>query len=115
MSQVVAIDVETTGFGKSDRVVEIGLVIYDLDSSQIVGQLETLLNPTGGTAGRNTKMRKAMERTKKFQGVFGVTTINQVELLVEIQKCAKPWSCNCLSSGLCNKIQVVTFLTKFLS
>jgi DNA polymerase-3 subunit epsilon len=45
MSQVVAIDVETTGFGKSDRVVEIGLVIYDLDSSQIVGQLETLLNP----------------------------------------------------------------------
>lgn len=45
LRQVVAIDVETTGFGKSDRVVEIGLVIYDLDSSQIIGQIETLLNP----------------------------------------------------------------------
>lgn len=45
MNQVVAIDVETTGFGKSDRVVEIGLVIFDLDSSQIIGQIETLLNP----------------------------------------------------------------------
>lgn len=45
MKQVVAIDVETTGFGKSDRVVEIGLVIYDLDSGKIIGQIETLLNP----------------------------------------------------------------------
>jgi DNA polymerase-3 subunit epsilon len=45
LKQVVAIDVETTGFGKSDRVVEVGLVVYDLDSNQIIGQIDTLLNP----------------------------------------------------------------------
>jgi DNA polymerase-3 subunit epsilon len=45
MNQVVALDLETTGFGKNDRVIEIGLVVFDLDSNRRVGQMETLLNP----------------------------------------------------------------------
>jgi DNA polymerase-3 subunit epsilon len=45
MPRIISIDLETTGFGKSDRVVEIGAVIYDTDLRAIVGELETLINP----------------------------------------------------------------------
>jgi DNA polymerase III subunit epsilon len=45
MALLVAVDIETTGFGSKDRIVEIGCVIFDEDSGQVVGELETLINP----------------------------------------------------------------------
>ena len=39
------IDLETTGFGKTDRVVEIGVVVLDPASGEIVDEFDTLINP----------------------------------------------------------------------
>lgn len=39
------VDVETTGFGKHDRICEIGLVLVDPETLEIVGEYETLINP----------------------------------------------------------------------
>jgi len=36
MSKYAVIDVETTGFGKADRVVEIGVVVIDANSGEVV-------------------------------------------------------------------------------
>lgn len=45
MAQIIAIDIETTGFGKNDRIIEIGAVIWDSTQQKVIGQLETLINP----------------------------------------------------------------------
>lgn len=45
MSVIVALDLETTGFGPLDRIVEIGAVAYDLDTGEVVAEFETLINP----------------------------------------------------------------------
>ena len=45
MSKYAVIDVETTGFGKSDRVVEIGVVVIDANSGEVVDEFDTLINP----------------------------------------------------------------------
>ena len=46
MSQLFAVvDVETTGFGKSDRVVEAAVVLLDPNNLNIVDEFETLINP----------------------------------------------------------------------
>lgn len=42
--QVAVVDVETTGFGRADRIVEIACVTVDLDGG-IVGEWATLVNP----------------------------------------------------------------------
>lgn len=41
----VVIDVETTGFGKRDKIVEIAIVAMDPDSWETVDEYDTLLNP----------------------------------------------------------------------
>lgn len=41
----VVIDVETTGFGKHDRLVEIAIVAMDPESWETVDEYDTLLNP----------------------------------------------------------------------
>lgn len=44
--QIVALDVETTGLDSSKhRIVEIGGVIFDSDSNEVLGEFETLINP----------------------------------------------------------------------
>jgi DNA polymerase-3 subunit epsilon len=44
--QILALDVETTGKNTvKDRIVEIGGVIYDHFSGDVLGELETLINP----------------------------------------------------------------------
>jgi len=46
MSQLFAVvDIETTGFGKSDRVVEAAVVLLDRDNFNIVDEFESLVNP----------------------------------------------------------------------
>jgi DNA polymerase-3 subunit epsilon len=45
MKNYAAIDLETTGFGKSDRIVEIGIVVFDGDSGARLDEFETLINP----------------------------------------------------------------------
>lgn len=40
---ILAIDTETTGFGKEDRIVELGMVL--LDGDVIVDQYQTFINP----------------------------------------------------------------------
>lgn len=42
---VVVIDTETTGFGKSDRIVEVAAVTVDPERGEIVDEFDTLINP----------------------------------------------------------------------
>ncbi len=45
MTKFAVVDVETTGFGKNDRVVEIAVVVLDAKDLSVVDEFETLLNP----------------------------------------------------------------------
>ena len=45
MESLVVIDVETTGFGTNDRLVEIAAVTLDPDSLETVDEYDTLINP----------------------------------------------------------------------
>lgn len=45
MTKYAVVDVETTGFGKTDRVVELAVVVIDLAAGEVVDEFETLLNP----------------------------------------------------------------------
>jgi DNA polymerase-3 subunit epsilon len=46
MPEIVVFDVETTGFKSTDRIVEIAGVIWDSESDAIVGEFETLIDPS---------------------------------------------------------------------
>lgn len=39
------VDVETTGFGRTDRIVEVGVVLVDGDTLAVVDEYDTLVNP----------------------------------------------------------------------
>jgi len=43
MNRFAVIDTETTGLGKTDRILEIGIVL--VDGNEIVQEWETLINP----------------------------------------------------------------------
>jgi len=43
MDKFAVIDTETTGFGKTDRIIEIGIIL--VDGNEIVQEWETLVNP----------------------------------------------------------------------
>lgn len=43
MGRFAVVDTETTGFGKTDRIVEIGIVL--VDGNEIIQEWETLINP----------------------------------------------------------------------
>lgn len=43
--RVVAIDCETTGFGRHDRIVEFAAVEVDVGTGQVVDEIDTLVNP----------------------------------------------------------------------
>lgn len=45
MAEIVVIDIETTGFGEYDRIIEVAGVIYETDGDFIIGEFETLVNP----------------------------------------------------------------------
>lgn len=45
MPEVVVFDLETTGFGQSDRIVEIAGVLWDTESDAVIGEFESLINP----------------------------------------------------------------------
>lgn len=45
MTKYAVVDVETTGFGKLDRVVEIAVVVLDGSSLEVIDEFETLVNP----------------------------------------------------------------------
>ena len=45
METLVVVDVETTGFGRNDRIVEIAAVTLDPDSLETVDEYDTLINP----------------------------------------------------------------------
>ncbi len=43
--RVVAVDCETTGLGRSDRILEIAVVEVDIATGRVVDEFETLINP----------------------------------------------------------------------
>jgi DNA polymerase-3 subunit epsilon len=45
MSVWAVVDVETTGFSKVDRIVEVGVVLLNGESLEVVDEYETLINP----------------------------------------------------------------------
>lgn len=45
MKNLSIVDVETTGFGKSDRIVEMAVVVLDGVSLEVVDEFDTLINP----------------------------------------------------------------------
>jgi len=57
-ARLIVVDCETTGFGKSDRVVEIAAITLDPDTLQVVDEYDTLVNP---------------ERDTGHVGIHGVT------------------------------------------
>ncbi len=48
MTKYAVIDVETTGLGSSDRIVEIAVVVIDHDTRQVVDEFDTLVQPDRG-------------------------------------------------------------------
>lgn len=52
MSEVVVFDLETTGFGLNHRIVEIGGIIWDYESDEVVGEFETLIDPQRALDGK---------------------------------------------------------------
>lgn len=45
MAEVVVLDLETTGAGAHDRIIEVAGIIYETDGDYVVGEFETLVNP----------------------------------------------------------------------
>ena len=43
--RTAVLDVETTGLGRMDRVVEVAVIIIDTTSGEIIDEYETLVNP----------------------------------------------------------------------
>ena len=43
--RVVAVDCETTGFGRYDRILEIAVVEVDIATGRVIDEFETLVNP----------------------------------------------------------------------
>ena len=41
----VVIDVETTGFGKTDRIIELSAIIVNANTREVVDEFDTLINP----------------------------------------------------------------------
>lgn len=41
----VVVDVETTGFGKNDRIVELSAITLDASSGKVIDEFDTLINP----------------------------------------------------------------------
>ena len=41
----VVIDVETTGFGKTDRIVELSAITLNAETGQVIDEFDTLINP----------------------------------------------------------------------
>lgn len=56
MSQIISIDLETTGFGRNDRVIEVAAVIFDEATGAVVGEIETLINPLRNVPEESTKV-----------------------------------------------------------
>lgn len=56
MSKLIAIDIETTGFSKADRIIEFGAVVYDTDKKEVIAELETLVNPLRNVPEDSTKI-----------------------------------------------------------
>lgn len=52
VSEVVVFDLETTGIGPNHRIVEIGGVIWDYESDEVVGEFETLIDPQRALDGK---------------------------------------------------------------
>lgn len=52
MSEVVVFDLETTGIGPNHRIVELGGVIWDYESDEVVGEFETLIDPQRALDGK---------------------------------------------------------------
>jgi DNA polymerase-3 subunit epsilon len=51
MNKLAVIDTETTGFGRTDRILEIGIVL--IDDGKIVDEWETILNPLRDVSNSN--------------------------------------------------------------
>ena len=41
----IVVDVETTGFGKTDRIVELSAITIDAETGKVVDEFDTLINP----------------------------------------------------------------------
>lgn len=74
MAEVVAVDIETTGFGKSDRILEIGAVVFDTTRMAVVSEIETIINP----------LRNIPENTSDVHGL----TSEQVSLAPTFEEIA---------------------------
>jgi DNA polymerase III epsilon subunit family exonuclease len=74
LAEVVAVDIETTGFGKSDRILEIGAVVFDTTRMTVVSEIETIINP----------LRNIPENTSDVHGL----TSEQVSLAPTFEEIA---------------------------
>ena len=73
---LVVVDCETTGFGKTDRIVEVAVVVLDSSSLGVVDEFDTLLNPERDVGpvdvhGVTASMVEAAPTFSEVAGVLG--------------------------------------------
>ena len=73
---LVVVDCETTGFGKTDRIVEVAVVVLDSSSLDVVDEFDTLLNPERDVGpvdvhGVTASMVEAAPTFSEVAGVLG--------------------------------------------
>ena len=73
---LVVVDCETTGFGRTDRIVEVAVVVLDSSSLKIVDEFDTLLNPERDVGpvdvhGVTASMVEAAPTFSEIAGVLG--------------------------------------------
>ena len=72
----VVVDCETTGFGRTDRIVEVAVVVLDSISLEVVDEFDTLLNPERDVGpvdvhGVTASMVEAAPSFSEIAGVLG--------------------------------------------
>ncbi len=72
----VVVDCETTGFGRTDRIVEVAVVVLDSSSLEVVDEFDTLLNPERDVGpvdvhGVTASMVEAAPSFSEIAGVLG--------------------------------------------
>lgn len=73
VDRLAVVDVETTGFGRLDRVVELSIVVVDSTTLEVVEEFDTLVNPMRdiGATGVHGVTASMVEAAPTFEDIVG--------------------------------------------
>lgn len=74
MGRFAVVDVETTGFSRADRIVEVAVVVLDDQAGSIVGEFATLVNPQRpmGATGVHGITEAMVQSAPAFEQIAGM-------------------------------------------